>query len=227
MHLLIIEDDARLSAWLVRGLSAAGHRVDAVADGREGLMLAMEAKHDVLIVDRMLPRLDGLALVRALRATGISTPLLILSALGDVDERVTGLEAGADDYLGKPFAFSELLARVTALGRRPVETAERTVFKVEDLEIDLVKRTTCRAGDRIQLMPREFALLEVLMRNSGRVVTRTTLLEQVWGYNFDPASSIVETYISRLRDKIDRPYARALLHTVRGRGYLLGADPGL
>lgn len=221
MRVLVVEDDARLSSWVVKGLSEAGHRVDAVADGREGLGLALEAAHDVLVVDRMLPKLDGIALVRALRAAEIKTPVLFLSALGAVEERVAGLEAGADDYLGKPFVFSELLARVAALGRRPVGTAERTVFRVADLEIDLVKRKVRRAGETIRLMPREFALLEVLMRHAGRVVTRTALLEQVWGYHFEPNSSIVETYVSRLRDKIDRPYPTELVHTVRGVGYRL------
>lgn len=227
MHILLIEDDARLSTWVVKGLSEAGHRVDAVADGREGLMLAMEGVHELLIVDRMLPRLNGLALVRALRAAGTRTPLIFLSALGDAEERVIGLEAGADDYLGKPFLFSELLARVAALGRRPIGTEEHTAYKLADLEIDLLKRTVHRSGDSIRLLPREFALLEVLMKNQGLVVTRTKLLEQVWGYNFDPSSSIIETYISRLRDKMDRPYSRELLHTIRGIGYSLHDEPDL
>lgn len=221
MHVLVVEDDVRLSDWIVKGLGEAGHRVEAVADGREALGYALETVYDLLVVDRMLPRLDGLALVRALRAAGVRTPVLFLSALSSVEERVAGLEAGADDYLGKPFAFSELLARVAALGRRPVAVAETTVLKVADLELDLMRREARRGGKAIALMPREFALLEVLMRGSGRVITRAMLLEQVWGFNFDPQSSLIETYVSRLRDKIDRPYPVALLHTVRGAGYSL------
>ncbi len=224
MHILLIEDDVRVSTWVIKGLSEAGHHVDAVADGREGLMLAMDGVHELLIVDRKLPRLDGLALVRALRAAGIRTPLIFLSALAEAEERVIGLEAGADDYLGKPFLFSELLARVAALGRRPIGTVESTTYQLADLKIDILSRTVHRAGDTIRLLPREFALLEVLMKNQGRVVTRTKLLEQVWGYNFDPSSSIIETYISRLRDKIDRPYSHELLHTVRGVGYSLSDE---
>ena len=226
MHVLVVEDDARISAWIVGGLREAGHRVESVADGREALGLALEAVHDVLVVDRMLPRLDGLALVRALRAAGVRTPVLFLSALSAVEERVAGLEAGADDYLGKPFAFSELVARVAALGRRPVAVVETSVLRVADLELDLLRRETRRAGTPVALMPREFAMLEVLMRNDGRVVTRAMLLEQVWGFDFDPRSSLIETYVSRLRDKIDRPFPVTLLHTVRGAGYSLRAPRG-
>ena len=221
MHVLLIEDDKRMSEYIVKGLTQGGHHVDAVTDGREGLTLALQSSHDVAIVDRMLPSLDGLDVVRAMRTSGLKTPVLFLSALGEVGDRVAGLEAGADDYLGKPFAFSELSARVTALGRRQPINQETTVLRVHDLELDLVRRIALRSGDKIELLPREFALLEVLMRNAGRVVTRIMLLEHVWGYQFEPQSSLIETHISRLRHKIDEPYATPLLHTVRNMGYSL------
>ena len=223
MRILIIEDDPRTSEYVVKGLSEAGHLAEALADGRDALVHATHTPYDVLVVDRMLPGLDGLLLVRALRASGIQTPAIFLTSIGGVDDRVDGLEAGGDDYLVKPFAFSELLARINALGRRPAVQAEKTILRVADLELDMARRTVRRNGQKIDLQPREFTLLEVLMRNEGRVVTRTMLLERVWDFHFDPKTSVVETHISRLRAKIDRPFAVALLHTVRSTGYSIHA----
>jgi two-component system OmpR family response regulator len=219
MRILIIEDDQRTSEYVVKGLSEAGHLAEALADGRDALVHATHTPYDVLVVDRMLPGLDGLSLVRALRASGVQTPTIFLTSIGGVDDRVDGLEAGGDDYLVKPFAFSELLARVNALGRRPAVQAEKTLLRVADLELDMARRTVKRGGQKIDLQPREFTLLEVLMRNEGRVVTRTMLLERVWDFHFDPKTSVVETHISRLRAKIDKPFPIALLHTVRNTGY--------
>jgi two-component system OmpR family response regulator len=221
--MLVIEDDRRTSEYIVGGLSEIGHVVDVVADGREALAFAIQESFDLVIVDRMLPGLDGLSLVKALRATGATMPVLFLTAIGGVDDRVEGLEAGADDYLVKPFAFSELLARVNALLRRPSVQAEKTVLRVADLELDLIRRTARRADKILDLQPKEFTLLEVLMRNEGRVVTRTMLLERVWDFQFDPKTSVVETHVSRLRAKIDKPFGEALLHTVRNIGYSLHA----
>lgn len=223
MRILIIEDDPRTSEYVVKGLSEAGHLAEALTDGRDALVHATHTAYDVLVVDRMLPGLDGLSLVRALRASGIQTPAIFLTSIGGVDDRVDGLEAGGDDYLVKPFAFSELLARINALGRRPAVQTEKTVLRVADLELDLARRTVRRNGQKLDLQPREFTLLEVLMRNEGRVVTRTMLLERVWDFHFDPKTSVVETHISRLRAKIDRPFAVALLHTVRSTGYSIHA----
>ncbi|KFL29781.1 XRE family transcriptional regulator [Devosia riboflavina] len=223
MRILIIEDDQRTSEYVVKGLSEAGHLAEALADGRDALVHATHTDYDVLVVDRMLPGLDGLSLVRALRASGVNTPAIFLTSIGGVNDRVDGLEAGADDYLVKPFAFSELLARVNALGRRPAVQAEKTVLKVADLELDMARRTVRRGGQKIDLQPREFTLLEVLMRNEGRVVTRTMLLERVWDFHFDPKTSVVETHISRLRAKIDKPFEVALLYTVRSTGYSIHA----
>ncbi|MDE1957631.1 MAG: response regulator transcription factor [Xanthomonadaceae bacterium] len=227
MKLLVVEDDAETAAYVARGLREQGHVVDVAGDGRDGLFHAAEGGYDVLVVDRMLPRLDGLGLLRALRAAGVRTPVLMLTALGEVDARVEGIEAGADDYLGKPFAFAELAARVGALGRRPplVEGAT-TTLRLADLEMDLLRREVRRAGRVIDLQPREFRLLEYLLRHAGEVVTRTMLLEQVWEYHFDPQTSVVETHISRLRGKIDRGFDSELLHTVRGAGYSLRAPGG-
>jgi len=225
MRILIIEDDAETAAYLVKGLSESGHRAERVGDGKEGLLLALEEDFDVLVVDRMLPGLDGLALIRSLRAAGKKTPALFLSALGEVDDRVEGLRAGGDDYLVKPFAFSELLARLEALIRRGEgELAPRTVLKVADLEMDLLTRTVRRAGRGIELQPREFRLLEYLLRHSGQVVTRTMLLERVWDYHFDPQTNVIDVHISRLRSKIDKDFEGPLLHTVRGAGYVLRAE---
>ncbi|MDO9708263.1 winged helix-turn-helix domain-containing protein [Paracraurococcus lichenis] len=223
MKILVVEDDAETADYVVRGLTEAGHVVDRAADGREGLFLASDGGYDVLVVDRMLPRLDGLGLVRALRAAGVRTPALFLTARAGVGDRVEGLEAGADDYLGKPFAFAELLARLNALARRPPLSAEPTVLRVADLEMDLLKRVVTRGGQRIELQPREFRLLEYLMRRAGQVVTRTMLLEGVWDFHFDPKTSVVETHISRLRAKLDRDGAPPLIHTMRGAGYCLRA----
>jgi two-component system OmpR family response regulator len=226
MHILLIEDDRRAAAYLVKGLGESGHRVDHAADGEEGLHLALTEDYDALIVDRMLPKRDGLAVVRMLRADGRDTPVLVLSALGEVDDRVQGLRAGGDDYLVKPYAFSELLARLEALARRrgPAAAAPRTL-RVADLELDVNTRRVTRAGKPVRLQPRELRLLEYLMRHAGRVVTRTMLLEQVWDLHFDPQTNVIDTQISRLRGKIDRGHARPLLHTLRGVGYKLDASP--
>jgi two-component system OmpR family response regulator len=221
MKLLIVEDDQEAAAYLKRALSEAGHNVDVAVSGRDGLMLAAGEPYDVLILDRMLPQIDGLAIVRTIRAAGVKTPVLLLTALGGIDDRVEGLEAGADDYLVKPFAFAELLARVNALARRPPPQEVRTELAVSNLRLDLLKRTVVRAGQRIELQPREFQLLEYLMRHAGRVVTRTMLLESVWDFHFDPKTNIVETHMSRLRGKVDRGHAHELIHTVRGAGYVL------
>ncbi|MBU1306762.1 MAG: winged helix-turn-helix domain-containing protein [Alphaproteobacteria bacterium] len=223
MRILIIEDDKRTSDYVIKGFSEAGHLAEAIEDGRDALVHALHTQYDVLVVDRMLPGLDGLSLVRTLRASGNHTPAIFLTSVGGVDDRVDGFEAGGDDYLLKPFAFSELLARVQALGRRPAVQAEKTILRVADLELDLARRTARRDNQKIELQPREFTLLEVLMRNEGRVVTRTMLLEKVWDFHFDPKTSVVETHISRLRAKIDRPFPIALLHTVRNTGYSIHA----
>ena len=219
MRVLIIEDDVDTASYISKGLTEGGHAVDHFADGRDGLLQATAEDYDVIIVDRMLPGLDGLNLVRTLRGVGKQMPVLFLTSLGGVDDRVNGLEAGGDDYVTKPFAFSELLARLHALARRPPLKGEETVLRVADLEMDLVRRTVRRAGQSIDLQPREFRLLEFLMRNQGRIVTRTMLLERVWDFHFDPKTSVVETHISRLRAKIDRPFANDLIHTTRGAGY--------
>jgi two-component system OmpR family response regulator len=223
MRILLIEDDQRTAEYIVRGLSESGHHCETLANGQDGLYQAARETYDVLVVDRMLPGLDGLSLVRALRAANVLTPVLFLTSVTGVDDRVEGLDAGGDDYLVKPFAFSELLARVNALGRRPRGQTEVTKLRVHDLELDLLRRRATRGGQFIDLQPKEFELLEFLMRNEGRVVTRTMLLERVWGFNFDPKTSVVETHISRLRAKIDKPFNPPLLHTVRNTGYSLHA----
>ena len=223
MRLLVIEDDREAALWLVRGLRESGHVADHAADGEEGLALAREGVHDVLIVDRMLPKLDGLAIIRTLRDAGVKTPALILSALGDVDERVKGLRAGGDDYLGKPYAFAELLARVEGLGRRGSDAPLDTKLRALDLEIDLLTRTVTRTGLTIPLQPREFKLLEYLVRNAGHIVTRTMLLENVWDYHFDPQTNVIDVHISRLRSKIDKGFDEPILQTVRGAGYMIRA----
>jgi len=221
MKLLIVEDDVEAAAYLKRALSEAGHAIDHAANGREGLMLAAGEPYDVIVLDRMLPGIDGLAILRTIRASGVKTPVLLLTALGGIDDRVEGLEAGGDDYLVKPFAFAELLARVNALARRPPPQEVRTELSVADLKLDLLKRSVTRGGARIELQPREFQLLEYLMRHAGRVVTRTMLLESIWDFHFDPKTNIVETHMSRLRGKVDRGHACELIHTVRGAGYVL------
>ena len=225
MKVLLIEDDQETSAYVARGLREQGHVVDLAATGRDGLFLATEGGHDVLIVDRMLPGLDGIGLVQALRGTGVKAPVLFLTALGGVGDRVRGLEAGGDDYLVKPFAFAELLARVNALARRPPLSDTPTVLQAGDLEMDLLGRTVTRGGKTIDLQPREFQLLAFLMRNLDRVVTRTMLLEAVWDFHFDPKTNIVESHISRLRSKLSQYGGAELIHTVRGSGYALRAPP--
>lgn len=221
MKLLVIEDDAETSAYIARGLREQGHTVDVAATGRDGLFLATGGEHDVLVVDRMLPGLDGIGLVQALRGTGVKAPVLFLTALGGVGDRVRGLDAGGDDYLVKPFAFAELLARINALARRPPLSETPTRLQAGDLEIDLLKRSVSRSGRSVELQPREFQLLEYLLRNKDRVVTRTMLLEAVWDFHFDPRTNIVETHISRLRSKLAADAAPELIHTVRGAGYIL------
>jgi two-component system OmpR family response regulator len=222
MRILVIEDDAVAAAYVAKGLREAGHTVDHAADGTQGLFLAASEPYDALVVDRMLPGRDGLAVVEVLRATGNRTPALILSALGSVDDRVKGLRAGGDDYLTKPFAFAELLARVEALGRRAGAEPATTRLRVADLELDLLARTATRAGRPVALLPREFRLLEHLMRHAGQVVTRTMLLEKVWDYHFDPQTNVIDVHIARLRQKVDRDFPQPLIHTVRGAGYRLG-----
>ncbi len=221
MKVLLIEDDQETSAYVARGLREQGHVVDLAATGRDGLFLATDGGHDVLIVDRMLPGLDGIGLVQALRGTGVKAPVLFLTALGGVGDRVRGLEAGGDDYLVKPFAFAELLARVNALARRPPLSDTPTALRAGDLEMDLLKRTVVRAGRPVEVQPREFQLLEYLLRNADRVVTRTMLLEAVWDFHFDPKTNIVETHMSRLRAKLSQDGSPELIYTVRGAGYVL------
>ena len=223
MRILLIEDSPSVSEYVARGLSEGGHVCDVLTDGTDGLFQATRESYDVLVVDRMLPGLDGLSMVRAMRAAGVKTPVLFLTALGGIDDRVEGLEAGADDYLTKPFAFTELMARINALARRPPAQEVKTVLRVGDLELDMMRRQARRAGQIIDLLPKEFTLFEVLMRNEGRVVTRTMLLERVWDFHFDPKTSVVETHISRLRTKIDKPFETPLLHTIKNAGYSLHA----
>ncbi len=221
-----IEDDADTREFIVQGLHESGHSADSTGDGREGLLRAVERDYDAIVLDRMLPGLDGLSIMKTLRAEGKKTPIIILSALGEVDDRAEGLTRGGDDYLVKPFAFSELLARLEALTRRrdghDGETPE-TKLRVADLEMDLLSRRVKRAGKPIDLQPREFRLLEELMRHSGQVVTRTMLLERVWDYHFDPQTNVIDVHVSRLRSKIDKGFDPPLLHTVRGAGYVLRA----
>lgn len=224
MKVLIVEDDKETAAYVINGLGEYGHIVDHVANGSEGFFVASTGSYDVAIVDRMLPKLDGLSLVRQLRGRGVGTAVLFLTHLGGIDDRVEGFNAGGDDYLVKPFAFSEVLARVNALARRPAVTATVTVLRCGDLEIDLLKHSVRRGGRRIDLQPREFKLLEFLARHADRVVTRTMLLEMVWDFHFDPKTNIVETHMSRLRAKVDRGFECELIRTVRGAGYLLSAQ---
>lgn len=224
MRVLLIEDDAQAAQFIVKGLTEVGHVVNHISDGRDGITEALHESYDIAIIDRMLPGLDGIAIVKALRAAGHHLPILLLTSLGGVNDRVSGLDAGSDDYLVKPFAFTELLARVNALLRRPQLKGEDTKLRVGDLELDLVAHKAVRSGRPIDLQPREYRLLEVLMRNKGRVMTRTMLLERVWDLNFDPKTSVVETHISRLRSKIDPPQSKPLIHTVRGSGYSLHDD---
>src|SRR5437762_671499 len=221
MRALLVEDDGSIADFVVRGLKEAGFAVDHAADGEAGLTAAIDQPYDVAIVDLMLPRRDGLSLIEELRRRGISTPVLILSARRSVDDRVRGLQTGGDDYLTKPFAFAELLARVQALVRRATRSTEPTTLTVDDLVLDLLSRRVARGGAVLDLRPREFALLEYLMRNAGKVVSKTMILSHVWDYNFDPQTNIVDVLVSRLREKIDRPFDRKLLQTVRGVGYVI------
>jgi two-component system, OmpR family, response regulator len=221
MRLLIIEDDRDAADYLVKAFREVGHIADQAFDGEEGLALALDGNYDVLIVDRMLPKLDGLSVIAGLRAKQVEMPVLILSALGQVDDRVKGLRAGGDDYLSKPYSFSELLARVEVLARRHGGRGEETVYKVGDLELDRLSHRVVRGEDEIPLQPREFRLLEFLMKHAGQVVTRTMLLENVWDYHFDPQTNVIDVHISRLRSKIDKGFSQPLLHTVRGAGYMI------
>lgn len=221
MNILLVEDDRQTASFIQKGLTESGYTVDHAADGEDGLHLATSGHYDALIVDRMLPRRDGLSLIQTLRSQGLQTPVLILSALGEVDSRVEGLRAGGDDYLVKPYAFRELLARLQALLRRTPPVQEQTLLRVRDLEMDLLKRRVTRSGTIINLQPREFNLLEYLMRHAGQVVTRTMLLEKVWDYHFDPQTNVIDVHISRLRSKVDKDFNVPLLHTIRGAGYLL------
>ena len=223
MKILVIEDDREAADYLRKAFGEAGHTAHVAGDGESGLAMAENGEYDVLVVDRMLPRRDGLSMISALRAAGDETPALILSALGEVDDRVTGLRAGGDDYLTKPYAFSELLARVEVLNRRAGSKDVETVYRVGDLELDRLSHTVKRAGREITLQPREFRLLEYLMRHAGQVVTRTMLLENVWDYHFDPQTNVIDVHISRLRGKIEKEFDSPVLHTVRGAGYMLKA----
>jgi len=223
MRVLIVEDDVTIAGFVAKGLAEAGYASDVAADGERGAELITRDDYDAAIVDLMLPKVDGLALIDRMRARGVRTPVLILSARRTVDDRVKGLQAGGDDYLTKPFAFAELLARIQALIRRSTGTTEPTRLTVDDLTMDLLTRRTERAGRRLDLRPREFALLEYLMRNAGRVLTKTMILSHVWGYNFNPGTNVVDVLVSRLREKIDRDFEPKLLHTVRGVGYVLKA----
>jgi two-component system OmpR family response regulator len=222
VKILLVEDDKQTADYIAKGMRQHGHVVDCADNGRDGLYLATGERYDVMIIDRNLPKMDGLSLVKAARTSGATTPVLFLTTMGGVDDRVEGLEAGADDYLVKPFAFAELLARVGALARRP-PIAATTALRVGDLEIDLLSRAVTRDGKRIELLAQELKILEYLMRHAGEVVTRTMLLEKVWDFHFDPKTNIVETHISRLRAKIDKGFDKPLLHTVRGAGYVIRA----
>ena len=223
MKILVIEDDREAADYLSKAFAEAGHTAHLAADGEAGFAMADAGDYDVMVVDRMLPRRDGLSVIAGLRARGNATPVLILSALGEVDDRVTGLRAGGDDYLTKPYAFSELLARVEVLNRRGGAREVETVYRAGDLELDRLSHTVKRAGREIVLQPREFRLLEYLMRHAGQVVTRTMLLENVWDYHFDPQTNVIDVHVSRLRSKIEKGFDSPLLHTVRGAGYMLKA----
>jgi two-component system, OmpR family, response regulator len=221
MRLLIVEDDRDAADYLVKAFREVGHVAELAFDGEEGLALALEGSYDVLVIDRMLPKLDGLSLIATLRSKAVETPALILSALGQVDDRVKGLRAGGDDYLPKPYSFAELLARVEVLSRRRGGRGAETVYRVADLELDRLAHRVTRSGDEVVLQPREFRLLEYLMKHAGQVVTRTMLLENVWDYHFDPQTNVIDVHISRLRSKIDKGFTQPLLHTVRGAGYMI------
>ena len=223
MRILIVEDDREASAYLTKAFREAGHAADAAYEGLDGYAMAREGSYNVLVVDRMLPKLDGLSLIRSLREQKVETPVLILSALGQVDDRVKGLRAGGDDYLPKPYAFSELLARIEVLSRRRAvaSNAEPTLYRIADLELDRLSHRVTRSGHEIVLQPREYRLLEYLMRNANKVVTRTMLLEHVWDYHFDPQTNVIDVHVSRLRAKIDKGFDKPLIHTTRGAGYMV------
>ncbi len=221
MRLLIVEDDRDAADYLIKAFREVGHVAEHASDGEDGLALALEGQYDVLVIDRMLPKRDGLSIISTLREKGIETPALILSALGQVDDRVKGLRAGGDDYLPKPYSFAELLARVEVLSRRRGGRGAETVYRVSDLELDRLSHRVVRGGEEVVLQPREFRLLEYLMKHAGQVVTRTMLLENVWDYHFDPQTNVIDVHISRLRSKIDKGFAQPLLHTVRGAGYMV------
>ncbi len=223
MHLLIVEDDDAIAKYVENGLREAGHSCELCSDGRDGLALAVQGNFDVVIADRMLPGLDGLSMVKAMRQARCQVPVVFVTSIGGLGDRVEGLDAGGDDYVVKPFAFIELMARINAIARRPSISTDELVLKVADLEMDIIKRQVMRASVVIDLKPREFAILEMLMRAEGRVITRTMLLERIWEFNFDPQTSVVETQISRLRAKIDKPFELPLIHTVRNTGYRLHA----
>lgn len=224
MKILLLEDDAQTRDHILRSLKAAGHVVDVCTEGRDAIFHATGETYGVLIIDRMVPTIDGLSVVKAVRAAGVDTPAIFLTAMDGVDDRVEGLEAGGDDYLVKPFAMTELLARVAALGRRPPLGDDVTVLRVADLELDLLKRSATRAGQRIELQAQEFKLLEYLMHHAGEIVTRTMLLENVWSFHFDPRTNVIESHMSRLRSKVDRGFGSELIHTVRGSGYRIDAS---
>lgn len=223
MRVLVIEDDKELNSYVTKGLIEAGHNVDSAEEGKQGLFLATTEKYDAMVVDRMLPELDGLTIIKTIRGAGNSTPVLILSALGEVDDRVKGLKSGGDDYLVKPFAFTELLARLEAISRRSnnSEISDETKLHAQDLEMDLLSRKIIRSGKVIDLQSREFNLLEYLLRHKDQVVTRTMLLEQVWDYNFDPQTNVIDVHISRLRSKVDKGFNKQLIKTIRGTGYCI------
>jgi two-component system OmpR family response regulator len=225
MRILLIEDDKEAAQFIVKGLQEAGHQIEHVADGSSGLFHAVEHSYDIIIADRMLPKLDGLTIIKTLRSSGNTTPILILSALYQVDERVKGLKAGGDDYLVKPFAFTELMARIEVLARRQRPTEEQTILQVEDLVMNFRNRKVTRAGKEIPLQNREFMLLEYLMRHAGQVVTRTMLLENVWDFHFDPQTNVIDVQVSRLRQKVDKGFDKSLIKTVRGAGYQLSESP--
>jgi two-component system OmpR family response regulator len=224
MRILLVEDDLKIATFILKGLKEAGFASDHATDGEEGLYMASTEPYDTAIIDLMLPKLDGLTLIEELRQQGINTPVIILSAKRSIDDRVRGLQKGGDDYLTKPFSFSELLARVQALIRRASRTSEPAVLSIGDLSMDLLTRNVARTGTRIELQPREFALLEYLMRNAGRVVSKTMILEHVWDYNFDPQTNVVDVLVCRLRNKVDRDFDVKMIHTIRGVGYVLKAS---
>jgi two-component system, OmpR family, response regulator len=224
MRVLIIEDDSEVATFIAKGLKESRHAADIAPNGKEGLFLATTEQYDVLIIDRMLPELDGLSIIKALRALEKSVPILILSALGEVDDRVNGLRSGGDDYLVKPFAFSELLARIEILGRRQLQQKTQTLLKVGDLKVDLMSRKVMRNNQVIELQTREFSLLEYLLKHKNQVVTRTMLLENVWDYHFDPQTNVIDVHISRLRSKIDKGFDSSIIQTIRGSGYIIECD---